>query len=114
MSQTLHADANSDHKITARFAGNSLYKYLIRGAISSFSSEKDAQEIDAFFEVREDPDSDFNLILRTMEQGKDTSKYDMVLAQCLDGIRARAKWSERSTEEVKEWLENWKKQNGSA
>jgi aminopeptidase 2 len=45
-----------------------------------------------------------------MEQDKDTSKYDMVLAQCLDGIRARAKWNERSTGEVKAWLENRKKQ----
>ena len=35
----------------------------------------------------------------------------MVLAQCLDGIRAKAKWVERSTTEVKEWLEDWRKRN---
>jgi len=81
-------------KITARFAGNSMYKYLIRGAINAFSSEKDAQEIEEFF------------------KDKDNSKYDMVLAQCLDGIRAKAKWCERSTAEVKQWLENWKKRSG--
>ena len=49
-----------------------------------------------------------------MKQDKDVSKYDMVLAQSLDGIRARAKWNERSTAELKQWLENWKKQNGGA
>ena len=38
----------------------------------------------------------------------------MVLAQSLDGIRSRAKWIERSTTELKQWLQNWKKQNGSA
>ncbi|KAF9650846.1 hypothetical protein BDM02DRAFT_3217429 [Thelephora ganbajun] len=83
-------------KITARFAGNSLYKYLIQGSIGSFSSEKDAQDIEEFF------------------KDKDNSKYDMVLAQSLDGIRARAKWCERSTVELKQWLENWKKRSGGA
>jgi len=38
-------------QITARFSGNSLYKYLIQGSISGFSSEKDAQEIEEFFKV---------------------------------------------------------------
>jgi len=78
-------------KVTARFAGNSLYKYLIQGSISGFSSERDAQEIEGFF------------------KDKDVSRYDMVLAQSLDGIRARAKWIERSTTELKRWLENRKK-----
>ena len=47
-----------------------------------------------------------------MKQDKDNSNYDMVLAQSLDGIRARAKWCERSTAELKQWLEDWKKQSG--
>jgi len=47
-----------------------------------------------------------------MKQDKDTSRYDMVLAQSLEGIRARAKWIERSTLDIKQWLESWKKQNG--
>ena len=47
-----------------------------------------------------------------MKQDKDVSRYDMVLAQSLDGIRARAKWIERSTAELKQWLENWKKEKG--
>jgi len=38
----------------------------------------------------------------------------MVLAQSLEGIRAKAKWNERSTAELKQWLENWKNRNGSA
>jgi len=28
-----------------------MYKYLIQGSISSFSSERDAQEIEEFFKV---------------------------------------------------------------
>jgi len=48
------------------------------------------------------------------KQEKDVSRYDMVLAQSLDGIRARAKWNERSSAEVKQWLENRKRQKGSA
>ena len=47
-----------------------------------------------------------------MKQDKDINRYDMVLAQSLDGIRARAKWIERSTAELKQWLENWKKGKG--
>jgi hypothetical protein len=50
----------------------------------------------------------------TMKQDKDVSRYDMVLAQSLDGTRARAKWIERSTAELKQWLENWKKEKGGA
>ena len=46
-----------------------------------------------------------------MKQDKDTSKYVMVLAQSLEGIRTRAKWYERSTAELKQWLEDWKKQS---
>jgi len=56
----------------------------------------------------------FNCDSHTANQGKDNSKYDMVLAQSLDGIRARAKWSDRSTAELKQWLEDWKERNGSA
>ena len=51
---------------------------------------------------------------RITKQDKDNSRYDMVLAQSLDGIRAAAKWCERSTVELKQWLENWKKQSGGA
>jgi hypothetical protein len=55
-----------------------------------------------------------NFNSRIMNQDKDNSKYDMVLAQSIDGIRARAKWSERSTADLKQWLENWKKRSGGA
>ena len=90
-----------------------MYKYLIQGSISSFSSEKDAQQIEEFFKVwRNSMISNRNSLI--MNQDKDNSRYDMVLAQSLDGIRARAKWCERSTVELKQWLENWKKRSGSA
>jgi len=95
-----------------------LYKYLIQGSIGSFSSEKDAQEIEEFFKVGIDSRTDSGFFRRDshiiMTQDKDTSRYDMVLAQSLDGIRARAKWIERSTPDLKQWLESWKKQNGGA
>jgi len=81
-------------KIMERFAGNPLYQRLIKISIGGFSSEKDAQEIEEFF------------------KDKDISRYNMVLAQSLDGIRARAKWIERSTAELKQWLEDWKKEKG--
>jgi len=83
-------------EITARFSGNALYKYLIQTSIAGFSSERDAKEIEGFF------------------KDKDVSRYDMTLAQSLDGIRAKADWNERSTADLKEWLENWKKRNGGA
>lgn len=51
---------------------------------------------------------------RIMKQDKDVSRYDMVLAQSLDGIRARAKWIERSTTDLKQWLENRKKEKEGA
>ena len=60
------------------------------------------------------PTRRFSLQLTCVNQDKDNSRYDMALAQSLDGIRARAKWSERSTTELKQWLENWKKQSGGA
>ena len=49
-----------------------------------------------------------------MKQDKDVSRYDMVLAQSLDGIRAKAKWIKRSTAELKQWFENKKKEKGGA
>lgn len=91
-----------------------MYKYLIQGSISPFSSEKDAQEIEKFFKVRGENAFSTWADAVHIKQDKDVSKYDMVLAQSLDGIRARAKWSERSTAEVKEWLENRKKEGGGA
>jgi len=49
-----------------------------------------------------------------VKQDKDVSRYDMVLAQSLDGIRAKAKWIKRSTAELKQWFENKKKEKGGA
>ena len=49
---------------------------------------------------------------RVTKQGKDVSRYDMALAQSLDGIRARASWNERSTADLRRWLEDWKKRSG--
>ena len=40
-------------------------------------------------------------------QDKDTSKYDMSLAQALDSIKARYTYIGRSTEDLKQWLDEW-------
>jgi len=77
--------------IFAKFAGNATLKYLVQYGISGLSTEKDAKEVEAFFD------------------GKDISRYNLVLAQSVDGIRAKAKWIENSTSDLQSWLEKWEK-----
>jgi len=72
-----------------RFEGNSMMRYLVQRTFSGLSSEKDYQEIVEFF------------------KDKDTSKYNLALAQVLDTIRAKIAWLERSTEDLEEWLSKW-------
>lgn len=74
-----------DH-LVARFEGNFSLANLIRASISSFSSERDADEIEAFFTKH------------------DTSKFSMSLAQSLDSVRAQARWLEADAEDVAAWL----------
>ena len=52
----------------------------------SLTSEKDAQQVEAFF------------------KDKDTSAFDQGLSQGLDAVRAKAKWLERDTKDVEQWL----------
>lgn len=52
----------------------------------SLTSEKDAQQIEAFF------------------QDKDTSAFNQPLSQGLDAVRAKAKWLERDSKDVEQWL----------
>ena len=46
-------------------------------------------------------------LLTPLPQDKDTSKYDMSLAQALDSIKARYTYIGRSTEDLKQWLDEW-------
>ena len=57
-------------------------------SFGSLSTQKDYETVVEFF------------------KGKDTSKYNLSLAQAEDGIRARARMVERSSGELWEWLRN--------
>ncbi|GJJ10156.1 hypothetical protein Clacol_004382 [Clathrus columnatus] len=64
--------------------------HAISGALKTF---QDAQELEDFF------------------KDKDTSKINQSLFQVLDLVHARASWSERSNDDVKNWLKEWRKNN---
>ncbi|KAF8892603.1 leucyl aminopeptidase [Infundibulicybe gibba] len=70
-----------------RFEGNFTLKYLVETALDSFSTEKDYNETVEYF------------------KDKNTSKYKFSLAQTLDSIRANTAYIERSSVDLKEWLE---------
>ncbi|KAG8900325.1 Aminopeptidase 2 mitochondrial [Tulasnella sp. 403] len=78
-------------KITKMFEGNFSLSYLIKFSFQELTTEKDAQDMEEFF------------------KDKDTSKFNLVLAQSLDAIRANAKWLERSRDDITTWLAEWKK-----
>ncbi|KAJ1919335.1 hypothetical protein H4219_002023 [Mycoemilia scoparia] len=60
---------------------------LVRLAASRFSSEEKAREVEEFF------------------VGKDVSRFDRALSQCLESIRTSAGWVSRDAQDVKEWLD---------
>ncbi|KAI0318713.1 peptidase family M1-domain-containing protein [Amylostereum chailletii] len=70
-----------------RLSGSFMMEYLIPLTYKNFASLRDCERVEAFF------------------QGKDTSKYEMKLAQTIDSIKAKATWIERSTEDVEGWLD---------
>ncbi|CEL52347.1 hypothetical protein RSOLAG1IB_00887 [Rhizoctonia solani AG-1 IB] len=78
-------------KLYKRFEGNFSLNYLVKYSFDSFSTEQDAKEVEEFF------------------KDKDSSKYNLALAQTLDSIRASTKWLGRSRDDVAQWLANWEK-----
>ncbi|QRV90401.1 peptidase family M1 protein [Ceratobasidium sp. AG-Ba] len=78
-------------KLYGRLGGNMTFVDLVKRAFEDFTSEEDARNIEKFFE------------------GKDTSKFKLVLAQSLESIRAHAKWLSNSREDVADWLASWRK-----
>ncbi|KAG9104921.1 Aminopeptidase 2 mitochondrial [Ceratobasidium sp. 370] len=82
-------------RLFKRFEGNFSLNYLVKYGFDSFSSEEDAQDVENFF------------------KGKDTSKFNLALAQTLDSIRASAKWLNRSKDDVGQWLAEWKKSSSA-
>ncbi|CUA73079.1 hypothetical protein RSOLAG22IIIB_05144 [Rhizoctonia solani] len=82
-------------KLAKRFEGNFSFRYLIQYAFDSFSTDKDAEEIEEFF------------------KDKDVSKFNMAYAQTLETIRANAGWLNRSRDDVSNWLSEWRKRTGT-
>jgi len=78
---------NNYAEIMKRFEGNFSLGYLVKFSFESFTTQKDWDETQAFFE------------------GKDNSKYYMALNQALDSIKANAAWLNRSLKEIEEWLD---------
>ncbi|KDN33855.1 hypothetical protein RSAG8_13058, partial [Rhizoctonia solani AG-8 WAC10335] len=82
-------------KLAKRFEGNFSFRYLVQHALDSFSTDKDAQEIEEFF------------------KDKDISKFNMAYAQMLETIRANAKWLDHSRSDIADWLSAWQKQTNA-
>lgn len=59
---------------------------LVKNTVSSFTTEADAQAVEAFF------------------REKDTKSFDQALQQGLEAIRANAKWLGRDSNDVEQWL----------
>ncbi|KAI5890288.1 uncharacterized protein SCHCODRAFT_02631407 [Schizophyllum commune H4-8] len=75
--------------IYKRFEGTFSLGRIIQCPIEALSTKKDYEDTKAFF------------------ADKDTSKYDMSLAQALDSIKARYLYISRSTEDLNRWLDEW-------
>lgn len=69
-----------------RFEGNFTLRYLVSISLDFYATEKDYKEIAEFF------------------KDKDTSKYVQALGQTLDSIRAKTRYVERSSGDVKSWM----------
>ncbi|KAJ7102847.1 leucyl aminopeptidase [Mycena epipterygia] len=76
-----------------RFATNSMLKHLIEASFGGLSTQEDYDGIKDFF------------------KDKDTSRYNMALAQVLDTIQARIAYIERSSDDVSGWLTSWEERS---
>ncbi|KAF8448022.1 leucyl aminopeptidase [Boletus edulis BED1] len=70
-----------------RYKGTFSFQFVIPAALGNLGTKSDIEWIKKFFE------------------DKDTSRYNLALAQTLDSLRASAAWIERSTTDISEWLE---------
>ncbi|KAF7322818.1 Aminopeptidase [Mycena chlorophos] len=76
-----------------RFEGNFTVRLLIPSIFNGLTTQDDLAATEAFF------------------KDKDVSKYNMALAQALEGIRTRIAYIARSREDVKAWLVEREKQS---
>lgn len=86
--EQLYAVASSHGEDSFVHMGPVLVLIFIQLSFASLSARKDYEAVVEFF------------------KDKDTSKYNLSLAQAEDGIRARAGMVERSSGELWEWLRN--------
>ncbi|KAF8212441.1 hypothetical protein K438DRAFT_1806516 [Mycena galopus ATCC 62051] len=76
-----------------RFEGNFTLKNLVSISFGALSTKEDVESIEEFF------------------KDKDTSKYNMALAQMLETIRTRIAYIERSSGDLNDWLSKWEKRS---
>ena len=74
------------HELIESFSGNLTLVRLITAALSTFTSDMDAVDIEQFFAHTH------------------TSQFDMGLSQALETIRAQAQWLERDVKDLSAWL----------
>jgi len=85
--------AQNYEALQKRFAANTMLRYIVGRTINGLSKEADYEAVEKFF------------------ADKDTSKYAMVLAQTMEGMRAKITWIERSTGDIRAWLEKWERES---
>lgn len=73
-------------ELLRRFSGNFTLSRLLEYSFSSFASQKDYDDVVAFF------------------ADKDRSKYAMAYSQGLDNVKMQASWLERNRDDVKSFL----------
>ncbi|KAK4704663.1 hypothetical protein P7C70_g1541, partial [Phenoliferia sp. Uapishka_3] len=72
--------------LEAKLQGSTALGKLVQVSFESFSSESDADAVEAFF------------------QEKDTTTFDQPLQQGIETVRAKARWLTRDQEDVEGWL----------
>ncbi|KAF8311311.1 leucyl aminopeptidase [Clavulina sp. PMI_390] len=82
--------------IVKRYEGNFSIKDTVQNIFRTFTTEKDANDIEAFFE------------------GKDNSKYELALKQAIENVRVQAKWLDRSQSDIEAWLAKFSREAATA
>ncbi|KAF5391327.1 hypothetical protein D9757_002062 [Collybiopsis confluens] len=80
-------------ELCKRFESTFMMRYLVEGTYGGLSTQKDLDEMNAFF------------------KDKDTSRYHMGLAQSLDSIRAKIAYIKHSSADLLDYLQAWKQGN---
>lgn len=79
--------ANWEELVARLPPGLSMLSTVVQLCTSGFTRQEHVEEIEKFFST------------------KSTKGFDQSLAQSLDSIRAKAKWTQRDGEDVRKWLQ---------